>query len=183
MADVTCDIYGMTRLYLAYGSNLHPVRLLERVPSARVVGTTRLDRYQVVFMKRSRDGSSKASLLYTDEAHHTAYACVYELASREKPVLDAIEGVGAGYDTRELQVPVNGEVLDVFTYVAAATHASPGLAPYDWYHTLVTAGALHHGFPADYVAALKAVTTQPDRDPQRRAIHEALIERVARYRD
>ncbi len=172
----------MTRLYLAYGSNLHPVRLIERVPSARLVGTTRLDGHRVVFIKRSRDGSSKANLLFTDEAHHAAYAAVYEMAVKEKSALDAIEGLGGGYDERELRVSVNGDVLDVFTYVAAATHTAPGLAPYDWYHTLVTAGANHHGFPAHYVEALSAVPTQADPDAERRRKNVALLERVARYR-
>ena len=172
----------MTRLYLAYGSNLHPLRLVERVPSARLVGTTRLDGYQVVFIKRSHDGSSKANLLLTQEAHHTAYAAVYEMAAKEKTVLDAIEGVGEGYDECELQVSVKGEALDVFTYVAATTHSAPGLAPYDWYHTLVMVGASHHGFPVEYVETLGAVPTKPDRDPKRRARNEALLARVARYR-
>ena len=97
----------MLRLYLAYGSNLHPARLIERVPSARLVGTTRLDGYRVVFIKRSHDGSSKASLLFTDEARHAAYGAVYEMPIQEKLVLDALEGVGEGYDERELQVSVN----------------------------------------------------------------------------
>ena len=171
----------MLRLYLAYGSNLHPARLRERVSSARLVGTTRLDGYRVVFIKRSHDGSSKANLLFTDEAHHAAYAAVYEMAVKEKLVLDAIEGVG--YDERELQVLVNGEVVDVFTYVAAATHSAPGLAPYDWYHALVTSGANHHGFPTDYVEELSVVPTQSDPDTERRKENAALLERVAHYRD
>lgn len=169
----------MTRLYLAYGSNLHPVRLIERVPSAQLVGTTRLDGYRVVFMKRGRDGSSKANLVFTDETHHAAYAAVYEMAAHEKPLLDAIEGLGAGYEEQTLEVSVNGETLAAYTYVAAATHLAPGLAPFDWYRTLVTAGASHHGFPHEYIETLGAVPAQPDRDPQRRAAHEALLDRVA----
>jgi len=173
----------MTRFYLAYGSNLHPVRLNERVPSARLIGTTRLDRHRVAFIKRSHDGSSKCSLVFTDEADHAAYAAVYEMAVKEKPVLDAIEGLGAGYEERGLRVSVNRERLAVFTYVAAATHTEPDLAPYDWYHTLVTAGADHHGFPAEYVEALTAVPTQSDRDLERRARNEYLLAKVRDFAD
>ena len=167
--------------YLAYGSNLHPVRLTERVPSAQLIGTTRLERHQVAFIKRSRDGSAKANLMFTDDAAHTAYAAVYEMAAAEKPVLDAIEGLGEGYDERALRIAVNGGTLSVFTYVAAAAYSAPGLAPYDWYHELVTAGATHLGFPADYVEALVAVPTKPDRDPQRREKNQRLLERVRRF--
>ena len=171
----------MTLRYLAYGSNLHPVRLTERVPSARLMGTTRLERHQVIFIKRSHDGSAKANLVFTDDAAHTAYAAVYEMAAAEKPVLDAIEGLGEGYDERALTVAVNGNELSVFTYVAAATHSAPGLAPYDWYHALVTAGATHLEFPVDDVETLVAVPTKPDRDRHRRAKHTQLLERVRNF--
>ena len=170
----------MRRLYLAYGSNLHPVRLTERVPSARLVGTARLAGCRVAFVKRGRDGSGKASLVFTDQAEQTAYGAVYALEARHKPVLDAIEGLGQGYDERALEVSVNGHLASVFTYVAGAGYTAAGLVPYDWYRALVTAGAHHHGFPADYVGALAAVRTQPDPDRQRRARHTALLERLGR---
>lgn len=52
--------------YFAYGSNLHPYRLIQRVPNARLVATTRLDGYGVSFSKRSHDGSSKCNLAKKD---------------------------------------------------------------------------------------------------------------------
>ena len=168
----------MTQLYLAYGSNLHPIRLIERVPSARLIGTTRLDRYQVVFNKQSSDGSSKCNVMYTSDDKHAAYAAVYEMKAREKLVLDAIEGLGKGYDEHKLQVLVNGDTLTVFTYISAGVHLIIGLAPYDWYHALVIAGATHHKFPTRYVNALRAVPTQPDMDLERRATHEHLLAKM-----
>ena len=58
----------MTLLYyLAYGSNLHPVRLTERVPSARFLGLTSLFGYQLRFHKRHEpDGSGKCNMYHTD---------------------------------------------------------------------------------------------------------------------
>lgn len=50
--------------YLAYGSNLHPIRMTERVPSARVLGAIELPDHLLAFNKRSTDGSSKC-LLYS----------------------------------------------------------------------------------------------------------------------
>ena len=168
----------MTQLYLAYGSNLHPIRLIERVPSARLIGTTRLDRYQVVFNKQSSDGSSKCNVMYTSDDKHAAYAAVYEMKAREKLVLDAIEGLGEGYDEHELQVLVNGDTLTVFTYISAGAHLVIGLTPYDLYHALVIAGATYHKFPTRYVNALRAVPTQPDMDLERRAKHEHLLAKM-----
>ena len=168
----------MTQLYLAYGSNLHHIRLIERVPSARLIGNTRLDRYQVAFNKRSSDGSSKCNLMYTGDDEHTAYAAVYEIKAREKLKLDAIEGLGKGYDEHKLQVLVNGDTLTVFAYISAGVHLVMGLAPYDWYHSLVIAGATYHKFPTRYVNVLRAVPTQPDMDLERRAKHERLLAKM-----
>ena len=48
-----------TLLYFAYGSNLHPERLRERVPSAESLGVARLEAHVLRFHKRGRDGSGK----------------------------------------------------------------------------------------------------------------------------
>jgi gamma-glutamylcyclotransferase len=51
--------------YLAYGSNLHPLRLMQRVSSAKVEDVIELPGRQGNFHKRSPDGSGKCNL--TDE--------------------------------------------------------------------------------------------------------------------
>ena len=55
--------------YLAYGSNLHPLRLTLRVPSARVIGVVEMPGYMLEFHKRSIDGSGKC-LIYTEQGEH-----------------------------------------------------------------------------------------------------------------
>lgn len=37
------------KLYIAYGSNLNLMQMAERCPTARVVGTSMLENYQLVF--------------------------------------------------------------------------------------------------------------------------------------
>jgi len=63
--------------YLAYGSNLHPYRLIQRVPNAKFIATTRLDGHAVSFTKRSKDGSSKCSLATAASADSAAYVAIY----------------------------------------------------------------------------------------------------------
>ena len=48
--------------YFAYGSNLHPMRLMERVPSAKFVGTVEIKKYRLTFHKKSIDDSSKCNM-------------------------------------------------------------------------------------------------------------------------
>jgi hypothetical protein len=63
--------------YFAYGSNLHPVRLIERVPSANLVGVIGLSKHRLAFQKRSKDGSSKCNLFQTGSASDLVYGAIY----------------------------------------------------------------------------------------------------------
>jgi hypothetical protein len=45
--------------YFAYGSNLHPLRLQERVPSAALLGWTHLHGWELRFDKRGRTDGQK----------------------------------------------------------------------------------------------------------------------------
>ena len=49
--------------YFAYGSNLHPQRFQERVPSGKFLALAALTRHTLLFHKRGQDGSSKCNAL------------------------------------------------------------------------------------------------------------------------
>lgn len=51
--------------------------------------------------------------------------------------------------------------------------------PYDWYKTLVIAGAREHGLPDDYLALLQRTPARTDPDAQRARRHFALARRAA----
>lgn len=53
--------------YLAYGSNLHPLRLTARVSSARPLGTVPMPGYKIAFHKRSIDHSGKCLFYVTHD--------------------------------------------------------------------------------------------------------------------
>lgn len=164
-----------THLYLAYGSNLHPRRMLDRVPSTRLVGVTRLDRCSVTFVKRGRDGSGKCNLLFTDNPDDVAYGAVYEISAAEKHLLDRAEGLGNGYEEAQFEIAVNGSTHAAFAYIAAKSYLTPGLPPYDWYKDLVVAGARYHDLPEPYIACLHAVQSCSDPDDHRRLQYENLL--------
>ena len=172
----------MTTLhYLAYGSNLHPLRLMERAPSARVVGVVTLPGRSVKFHKRSNtDQSAKCDLVALPGAGES-FAVLYELSAAHKPSLDAIEGLGHGYMEARTGIELHGVSYRPFLYLAESSHIAPSLRPFHWYKAMVVAGARYHGFPDGYIAALDAVESADDPDPRRAAIHEALLARMARY--
>ena len=151
-----------TSLYAAYGSNLHPRRLRERIKSATLRGTSFLQKYTLQFHKRGQDQSAKCGITDCGQGLHVA---VYEVDAADKKVLDTIEGVGKGYDIDEISVPGFGKC---FTYVASHTHIDELLEPFDWYREMVLLGCLRHAFPAPYCERIAAIPVIEDPDPVRR---------------
>jgi gamma-glutamylcyclotransferase len=149
-------------LYAAYGSNLHPRRLRERIRSAALRGTSFLHNYTLQFHKRGQDLSAKCGFSDCGQGMHVA---VYEIDDADRKALDAIEGVGKGYDVDQISVPGFGKC---FTYVAARTHIDECLQPFDWYREMVLLGCLSHAFPAAYCERVATVPVIEDPDPVRR---------------
>ena len=148
--------------YAAYGSNLHPVRLTARVPSAELIGTSLLTGWSLRFNKVSNvDGSAKCSIERLGEG---TWHAIYRIAAGEKPLLDTCEGLGNGYDDLALDVPEFGRC---FTYIASPSHIRSGLEPFDWYKAMVLRGCKVNRFPAAYVAGIQAVDAVPDPDAER----------------
>ena len=162
--------------YLAYGSNLHPLRLRERVASARLIGTATVSGYGLAFTKRGQDGSGKCTILAGGDVVHGA---VYEISREDKATLDSIEGVGRGYERFELSVPDFG---DCATYIADAAWIDDALLPFCWYRDLVLAGASVHGFGEPYLERIRLLRTEADADAPRRERNERLVERLCRQR-
>lgn len=167
--------------YFAYGSNLHPVRLTERVESASLVASAKITGYQLKFHKLGQDDSAKCDLWHTGNAADTAYGAIYMLESRHKYVLDQFEGKGSGYIDGEIKVPYAGETLCCFTYLAQKAYIKDSIKPYDWYKKLVLGGASYLGFPDYYLQNLEAVDSKIDPDSERERIHHSLLKSVADY--
>lgn len=78
--------------YFAYGSNLHPVRLMKRVPSAELVGVIKHSCHRLSFHKKSNDGSGKCNMLETGADSDHVYGAIYKLKPEHKKDLDKYEG-------------------------------------------------------------------------------------------
>ena len=155
--------------YLAYGSNLHPLRLTLRTSNARLIGTTSLNGYQLIFNKRSNDGSAKCNLSFTKNAADAAYGAIYDIPDAEIPLLDEFEGLGAGYDKHHIEVSVEKQnKISVFVYLASRSHLALNLEPYEWYKRLVLAGARWHQFPPEYIQQISNIICKQDHDDSRR---------------
>ncbi len=146
-------------LYAAYGSNLHPRRLLERISSARLITTALLPDWALYFHKRGDDKSAKCSILAGGDGVHCA---IFEISTEDRLTLDRIEGVG--YSEIVLDIPNVGNCV---SYIAEKSYIDDSLLPYDWYQELVLAGARLHGFPDAYLQLIDSKQACSDPDPER----------------
>ncbi len=169
-----------TLLYLAYGSNLHPVRLTERVPSARLLGPVALPGLRLAFHVRGLDESGKGNLVACSGAP-PAYGAVYEIDAGEKAALDRYEGVS--YRDTTLEVSLNGGRRTCFTYLGHAAHIDEALRPYDWYKDIILLGAQYLGAPVIYLDAIRRTACMPDPDEARSRLHGDLIKRMTEFGD
>lgn len=147
--------------YAAYGSNLHPLRLTERISSARLVTTGFLPGWSMRFHKRSNDKSGKCNIFTGSNGVHLA---IYEISARDKLTLDRIEGVGCGYCDVTLSIPGVGNCA---SYAADHSYVDAALLPYDWYKELVLIGARFHDFPDNYLSRIESIRALRDPDPNR----------------
>ncbi len=165
--------------YLAYGSNLHPLRLSERIRSSRLVGVVELPGHRLAFHKRGMDGSGKCNLVPTGLDKDLAFGAVFAMDAAEQSALDEIEG--PGYARAELRVDLLGGSQDCFVYLAEDSHIESSLRPYAWYQRIVCLGAEFLGLPASYQEGIARVRSRPDPVAVRATRNAQLIARLQDY--
>lgn len=105
----------MTRLYLAYGSNLNKRQMSMRCPDAKVVGTAYIEDYRLLF-KGSRTGS-----YFTIEKKkgRKVPVGVWAVTPMDERNLDCYEGYPSFYYKKDLKVTLNetGKTVDAFVYI------------------------------------------------------------------
>lgn len=156
--------------YAAYGSNLHPRRLIARLPGAQLLGTADVPGWSLRFHKRGKDQSGKCDIVPSDNCIHVA---VYEFDGQLLRKLDGIEG--EGYERNRLIVPGFG---DCQTYFAKTAYVDGALFPFDWYREYVLIGARRHGFPGAYLSAIERIAVCSDPDEARAARELACLEQL-----
>ncbi|WP_179298527.1 gamma-glutamylcyclotransferase family protein [Burkholderia ubonensis] len=167
--------------YVAYGSNLHPLRLIERVPSAQELGVVELPGCQLTFHKRSIDGSGKCHLHSDQKANHKVYGVLYEFDSEEKQRLDELEGLNQGYSEQTNQFVLREETYSAYLYVTQPSHIDSNLIPYHWYKKIVLLGARFHTFPDDYINYIESIPSKDDSNFNQVREKEMLIQRMLEY--
>jgi len=161
--------------YFAFGSNLSSKRLLQRLPAAGLGDVAILRHHRLCFHNNAQGESGKCDIEFTGSHNDDVYGIIYRLTESEKQLLDGYETAGFGYLDKPVKVYTpDGECIEAVTYYAASNEGMH--PPYHWYKEHVLRGAIEHGFPAEYIAAIEAVESIDDPSPGRAGQELAIYE-------
>lgn len=107
------------RYYIAYGSNLNIRQMLMRCPGARIIGTSVIENYRLLF-KGSKTGSY---LTIEPMEGGSVPVAVWSVTAGDEAALDRYEGYPTFYYKVEMKLPITGiktgkiRVRDAFVYI------------------------------------------------------------------
>lgn len=150
--------------YFAYGSNLDHAQWADRCPASPFVAVARLDHHRLHFPRHSPVRQCAVASIEA-LAGGVVWGVLYRMHAVDFASLDAREGHfpdrhadESRYARATVSVTrLDGAVVEAVTYVANPS-PDPGRTSADYLRHLID-GAIHHGFPEDYVAMLRSVPT------------------------
>lgn len=92
------------KYYVAYGSNLNVRQMLIRCPNARIIGTSEIPDYELLF-KGSKTGSY---LTIESKVGASVPVGVWKVNSTDETALDRYEGFPTFYYKTEVELPIKG---------------------------------------------------------------------------
>ena len=92
------------RYYIAYGSNLNIRQMRMRCPSARIIGTSEIPDYELLF-KGSKTGSY---LTIEPKKGSRVPVAAWEVSAEDEQTLDRYEGFPTFYYKKEMLLPIKG---------------------------------------------------------------------------
>ena len=92
------------RYYIAYGSNLNIPQMRMRCPSAKIIGTSEIPNYQLLF----RGSKTGAYLTIEPMAGASVPVAVWEVTETDEAALNRYEGFPHFYYKAEMVLPITG---------------------------------------------------------------------------
>lgn len=149
------------KYYIAYGSNLNLEQMARRCPTARVVGSTTLKNYRLMF----RGGSHTAVATVERSQGDEVPVLIWRLQPKDEKALDVYEGWPHLYRKETLRVTVNGKRLYAMIYIMNEDRHPYG-APSPQYFCTILTGYRSAGFDPQILrqAAIRSMET-PQKQP------------------
>lgn len=140
------------RYYIAYGSNLNIRQMRMRCPSARIIGTSEITDYELLF-KGSKTGSY---LTIEPKEGSRVPVAAWEVSAEDELALDRYEGFPTFYYKKEMILPIKGirsgkiRLRNTFVYIMHEDR--PFGLPSQFYTSTCLEGYKSFGFDSRYLA-------------------------------
>ena len=115
-------------IYLAYGSNMHIEHMEHRCPTARLLGTSTLKGYRLVF-----NGVATVE----PDPDRSVPVVLWDIKEADEHNLDIYEGYPRLYRKETVQVELNGKTVDAMVYIMNSKGVRP---PGDFYYNVIREG-------------------------------------------
>ncbi|NLI13784.1 gamma-glutamylcyclotransferase family protein [Pelotomaculum propionicicum] len=149
-------------LYIAYGSNLNLPQMACRCPTARVVGTSEIRDYELLFRGGRQNAVATVELLSGGRVP----VLLWMLKEKDLQALDYYEGYPNFYRKEILDVELKGKTFPAMVYVMNDGH--PFGAPSDYYLNAILEGYESAGFDTEVLerAVERSIRLAGERQPE-----------------
>ena len=151
------------RYYIAYGSNLNIPQMRWRCPSARIIGTSEIPDFQLLFK-----GSQSGAYLTIEPCKGSSVpVAAWEVSEEDELALDRYEGFPRFYYKADMKLPIKGirsgktRIRTVFVYIMHEDR--PYGIPAKYYVEVCRAGYRAFGFDTKYLTKALRVSAEEAR--------------------
>lgn len=147
------------KLYIAYGSNLNIAQMADRCPSARVIGSSEMKGWRLLF-RGSRTG---AVATVEPNKGSSVPVLVWEITPADEAALDRYEGWPFLYRKETVKVKINSKNVKAMVYIM--NEGRPLGQPSCYYYSVILEGYKAAGFDMDILrrAATESVEMEEAR--------------------
>ena len=141
----------MTKIYLAYGSNLNHQQMADRCPNANYLGNTVLKDWRLIF--------KSVATIEKDLGKYVPVG-VFQITIECEKALDIYEDYPHLYDKKELDIILDGIQVTAMTYVMVAKY---GIAPPSRkYFNVISEGYKNCGLNTDFLLEAEEYSIKAD---------------------
>lgn len=133
------------KLYIAYGSNLNLQQMKYRCPTAKVIGTSEIKDYELLF-RGSKTGSYATIEPYEGGS---VPVLIWSVKPKDEIALDRYEGFPRFYEKEIMELELRGKTASAFVYVMTEGH-NLGM-PSETYIKTIEEGYKTAGFNLDII--------------------------------
>ncbi len=135
---------GLSKIYLAYGSNLNHKQMWERCPQSRFIGSSFLKGWQLLFKGAATISVDRKAMVPVG---------LFEITQECENSLDVYEDFPQLYDKKVVEIEFNGRKLKAMTYVMCADYGTG--PPSEKYYNVIHEGYTNCNLKYHYLEQAK----------------------------